>query len=86
MLVCLFLISPLLNFMADKVDSLVTPDVRGGPVCCASSTLCLAQLLGWVFCNVFTCCDTDINGISVRVAYASKARSWSNSPTVWGSQ
>ena len=36
--VCVVLISPLLNFMADKVDSLVTPDVHGGPVCCASST------------------------------------------------
>ena len=38
MLVCVVLISPLLNFMADKVDSLVTSDVHGGPVCCASST------------------------------------------------
>lgn len=38
MLVCIVLISPLPNFMADKVDSLVTSDVHGGPVCCASST------------------------------------------------
>ena len=38
MLVCVVLISPLLNFTADKVDSLVIPDVHGGPVCCAYST------------------------------------------------
>ena len=38
MLVCVVLISPLLNFVADKVDSLATLDVQGGPVCCASST------------------------------------------------
>lgn len=29
MLVCVVLISPLLNFMANKVDSLATLDVRG---------------------------------------------------------
>ena len=38
MLVCVVLISPLLNFTANKVDSLVIPDVHGGPVCCAYST------------------------------------------------
>ena len=83
MLVCVILISPLLNFMADKVDSLATLDVQGGPVCCASSTSspqqCFYALLNhlgghFVMSSLVV---TDINGILVRVAYASEPSSWS---------
>ena len=63
MLVCVVLISPLLNFMANKVDSLATLDVRGvlyvvHPALLAPNSVFMPCSTTWVgLYNVFTCCD-----------------------------
>lgn len=71
MLVCVVLISPLLNFMANKVDSLATLDVRRSCMLCISTSspqqcfYALLNHLGGPFV-MSSPVVTDINGILVQ--------------------